>query len=51
MTQDHAKRSDALLREALELLNDAPCFALRYDRKRTSYALAYRIGQHMKDTG
>jgi DNA-directed RNA polymerase specialized sigma24 family protein len=37
----------ALLREALELLNDGPNFGLRRDRRVTSYALASRIDAHI----
>ncbi|WP_458733072.1 sigma factor-like helix-turn-helix DNA-binding protein [Sphingobium xenophagum] len=33
----------ALLVEALDFLNDHPCFSLRRDRSRTSYQLAARI--------
>ncbi|PZU66745.1 sigma factor-like helix-turn-helix DNA-binding protein [Sphingobium sp.] len=38
---DHDAR--ALLVEALDFLNDHPCFSLRRDRRRTSYQLASRI--------
>jgi len=37
----------ALLREALDLLNDRPNFSLRRDRSATSYRLAARIDAHL----
>ena len=37
----------ALLREALDLLNDRSNFSLRRDRRVTSYALAARIDAHL----
>lgn len=41
--------AEQLLSEALDLLNDAPCFGLRRDRKRTSYELASRIDAHRRE--
>jgi hypothetical protein len=37
-----------LLKEALQLFNDHPNFALRTDRRTTSYALASRIDAHLE---
>lgn len=39
--------SEALLREALQLFNDAPRFTLRSDASRDSYGLASRIERHL----
>lgn len=39
----------AKLREALEFFNDHPSFALRYDRRRTSYKIAAEIEKLLKD--
>lgn len=40
----------ALLREALEFLNDHPNFGLRRDPRQTSYKLAARIDHHLAIT-
>lgn len=38
----------ALLREALDFLNDRPSFGLRRNPHHTSYGLAARIGRHLE---